>query len=106
MPGVIKGVLEEELQNSLRMRKDYESALSKLPRGCLVQKEIRGHKYCYIVKREGDKILHLYKGKLSSEEIHKLNEAKSLRAKYRHGLSKIKRQIDFLRGVLRGKESI
>lgn len=106
MPGVIKGVLEEELQNSLQMRKDYESALSKLPKGCLVEKEIRGHKYYYIVKREGDRIVHLYRGKLSPEEIHKLNEAKSLRAKYRHALSKIKRQIVFLRGVLRGKEPI
>lgn len=106
MPGVIKSVLEEELQNSLRMRKDYESALSKLPQGCLVEKEIRGHKYCYIVKREGHKILHLYKGKLSSEEIHKYKENKSLRAKYRHGLSKVKKQIRFLTGALRGKEPI
>ena len=106
MRGVIKGVLEEELQNSLRMQKDYESALSRLPQGCLVQKEIRGHKYCYIVRREGNKIVHSYRGKLSSEEINKYNEAKPLRAQYRHGLSKVKKQIKFLRGVLRGKEPI
>jgi hypothetical protein len=106
MPGVIKGILEEELQNSLRIRKDYESALSKLPQGCLVEKKIRGHKYYYIVRREGHKVLHLYRGKISVEEVNKYNEAKPLRAQYRHGLSKVKRQIRFLRGVLRGKESI
>lgn len=106
MPGVIKGVLEEELLNSLRMRKDYESALSKLPQGCLVEKKIRGHKYYYIVKREGLKVVYFYRGKISPKEVNKYNEAKPLRAKYRHGLSKVKKQIKFLKGVLRGKESI
>ena len=106
MRGVIKGVLVEELENSLRMRKDYESALSKLPQGCLVQKKIRAHKYCYLVKREGKKVVHLYKGRLSSEEIKKYDDAKHLRVKYRNGLSKVKKQIRFLKGVLRGKEPI
>jgi len=49
MRGVIKGVLAEELENSLRMQKDYESALNKLPEGCLVKKEIHGYDY-YLVK--------------------------------------------------------
>ena len=39
MRGIIKGVLAEELQNSLRMKKGYEDALKKLPEGCLVLKE-------------------------------------------------------------------
>jgi len=37
---VIKGVLEEELQNSIRMKKQYERALSELPKGSLVEKKI------------------------------------------------------------------
>ena len=36
MRGVIKGVLAEELRNSLRMKREYEAALKKLPQGCLV----------------------------------------------------------------------
>ena len=32
MKGPIKGVLKEELENSLRMRRQYESALKKLPK--------------------------------------------------------------------------
>ena len=38
---VIKGVLEEELQNSIRMKKQYERALSELPKGSLVEKKIK-----------------------------------------------------------------
>ncbi|MBU1147217.1 MAG: hypothetical protein KKD11_02595 [Candidatus Omnitrophica bacterium] len=104
--GVIKGVLKEELENSLRMKREYEKALKELLKGCLAQKEIRGHKYYYLVKRVGKKVKYVYKGKLSKEEINKHNEAKVLRAKYRKLLSRVKKQIRFLRGAIRGKESI
>ena len=40
---IIKGVLEEELKNSLRMQVEYEKALAALPRGVLVQKFAKGH---------------------------------------------------------------
>ncbi len=104
--GVIKGVLKEELENSLRMKKEYEKALRELPEGCLAEKKIRGHKYYYLVKRVGSKVKYIYKGKLSKEEVNKYNEAKTLRAKYRKLLSQVKKQIRFLRGTIRGKESI
>jgi len=106
MRGVIKGVLAEELENSLRMQNDYASALNKLPQGCLVQKKIRGHVYYYLVKRQGKRIVYVYKGKSSPEEIKKFNEAKRLRVKYRNSLSKVKKQVRFLKGALRGKEPI
>jgi len=51
MRGLIKGVLAEELENSLRMKKEYEGALHKLPKGCLSVKKIKGHKYYYLVQR-------------------------------------------------------
>ena len=35
--GPIKGVLKEELSNSLRMKKGYERELGKLPKGSLVR---------------------------------------------------------------------
>ena len=40
MRGVIKGALAEELKNSLRMKKEYEAALRKLPKGCLAVKKL------------------------------------------------------------------
>lgn len=106
MRGVIKGVLAEELENSLRMKKGYEDALRKLPEGCLSVKEIRGHEYYYVVKRINKKVKYSYKGKISEAEKKKYDEAKVLRAKYRKHLSQVKKQIKFLKGTLRGKEAI
>ena len=104
--GVIKGVLSEELQNSLRMRKEYERALQYLPKGCLVVKNIRGREYYYLVCRLGKKIKYTYKGKVSAKEKEQYQEAKILRARYRNLLSRVKKQIKFLRSSLRGKEAI
>jgi len=106
MRGVIKGVLAEELENSLRMKKEYEQALIRLPQGCLAVKKIRGHEYYYLAKRIGKKVKYIYKGKISDKEKKKYDEAKLLRAKYRKLLSQVKKQIRFLRSSLRGKEAI
>jgi ABC-type phosphate transport system auxiliary subunit len=106
MRGVIKGALAEELENSLRMKKEYEEALSRLPKGCLAIRKIRGHEYYYLVKRIGEKVKYIYKGKISEEEKKKYQEAKELRAKYKKLLAQVKKQIRFLRSSLRGKETI
>ena len=106
MRGVIKGALAEELGNSLRMQKGYENALNKLPKGCLSAKNIKGHKYYYLVQRKGNSIKYLYKGKVSQEEVNKFKEVKVSRARYRNLLSKVKRQVKFLRSSLRGKEAV
>ena len=106
MRGVIKGALAEELGNSLRMQKGYENALNKLPKRCLSAKNIKGHKYYYLVQRKGNSIKYLYKGKVTQEEIDRFKEAKVSRARYRNLLSKVKRQVKFLRSSLRGKEAV
>src|SRR3989338_7817961 len=104
--GPIKGVLKEELSNSLRMKKGYEKELAKLPKGSLVKKKIKGHDYYYLVIRDAGKGKFVYKGKVSDAEIKKYAEAKRYRAKYRNLLSRSKKQIRFLKSNLRGKESI
>lgn len=101
---VIKGVLEEELENSLRQEAAYIKAISDIPAGSLVKKEIKGHIYYYLVLREEGKVKLNYKGKISEEEVKKYEEAKKMRAKYRKLLSQIKKQISFLRKALRAKE--
>lgn len=106
MRGIIKGVLAEELENSLRMKKEYEAALVKLPKGCIAVRKIRGHEYCYLVKRIDKKVKYIYKGKLSEREKNKYSETKEIRAKYKKLLSQVKKQIRFLRSSLRGKEAI
>ena len=106
MTGPIKGVLKEELTNSRRLKKSYEREISKLPKGSLVKKIIKGHEYFYLLIREGRKVRFIYKGKVSEAELKKYREVKQYRAKYRKLLSQVKKQIRFLKSNLRGKESI
>ena len=101
---IIKGVLEEELQNSIRMKKQYEKALKELPKGSLVEKKIKGHVYYYLAVRDGKKVNFIYKGKLSKDEKKKFLEAKEMRAKYKKLHSEINKQISFLRKALNGKD--
>lgn len=54
--GVIKGVLREELGNSMRMKKNYERELAKLPKGSLIKKKVKGHEYYYLLLRQKGKI--------------------------------------------------
>lgn len=104
---IIKSVLKEELANSCRMKRRYEQDLAKLPKGSLVRRKIKGREYYYLVYREGVKVKSDYMGRTVSDgELNRYREAKLLRAKYRHALSLLKRQIRYLEGVLRGKEEI
>jgi hypothetical protein len=88
------------------MKKDYERELDKLPEGSLVKKKIKGYEYYYLIVRKGGKVNFIYKGKSSDAEIRKYKEAKEYRLKYRKLLSRVKKQIRFLRSALRGKESV
>lgn len=106
MRGVIKGVLAEELENSLRLKTEYENAINKLPKGSLSLKKIKGHKYYYLVERVRGKHKYSYKGNIPQGEIKKYQEAKAARVRYRSLLSKVKKQVKFLRSALRGKEAI
>jgi hypothetical protein len=103
---IIKGVLKEELDNSLRMKQSYERELARLPKGNLVKKTIKGHHYYYLQIRNRGRVRFVYKGKVLQKDIEKYKPAKQVRAKYRKNLSEVKKQIRFLRRALRGKESV
>ncbi len=102
----IKGVLREELDNSVRMQERYEQELSKLPKGSLVKRQIKGRDYYYLVYREDGKVCSVYRGRPKPAEIARYHAARDQRAKYRKLLSKARRQVRFLKGFLRGKEPI
>ena len=104
---VIKGILKEELRNSRRMKKRYEQELASLPRGSLVKRRIKGGEYYYLVYREGGKFRADYAGReVAEQKLEKYRRAKEFRAKYRNALSRLKKQIRYLEGALRGKEDI
>jgi len=102
----IKDMLKEELQNSLRIRKDFEMAMNDLPKGSLVRKIIGGHEYYYLAFRAGGKVLFNYLGKLDHDAVSKHAEAQKYRASYRKQISEIDMQIKFIRKALRGKDSV
>ena len=102
----IKDMLREELENSLRIKKDYERALRKLPKGALVRKVIGGRPYYYLAFRQDGKVRFVYKGKLADGDVAKYEENKKFRARYRERISEVKKQIRFIKKALRGKESV
>jgi len=103
--GTIKDLLKEELDNSIRLRKDYKKELKKHVGGTIVIKEIRGHKYYYLAYRDAEKVKFIYKGKkLSQDDIGMLEESKRLRAKYKKLIQKLDKRIKYLERALHGKE--
>lgn len=105
--GVIKGVLKEELENSIRMKKAYLIALKGHPGGCFVRKQIRGHKYYYLAFRDAKKVRFIYKGKkVSNDDIVELEKSRRLRQKYKKLVQKLDQRIKYLRKVMRGKEDV
>jgi len=103
--GVIKGVLKEELGNSLRMVKRYQEEADKI-KGCLVRKKIGKKYYYYLARREGKKVRFIYRGLASGEVKRVYLEQKKRLNHYKELLSRVKKQVKFLRKVLRGKESV
>ena len=102
----IMELLREELGSSLCMERDYLRELAKLPRGSLVRKIVRGRAYFYLAVRERDRVRFRYLGKQDPAQIAKYAEAKRARAQYRKLLSDVRRQVKFLRRVLRAKQAV
>lgn len=103
--GVLKGVLKEELENSLDMLKRYQEEISKI-KGCLIRKKIGKRYYYYLAKRQGGKVKFVYKGPISEEIKKAYSKQRKILSKYKKLLLQVKGQIKFLRRALRGKETI
>ncbi|MBI4242976.1 MAG: hypothetical protein HY606_02695, partial [Planctomycetes bacterium] len=78
----------------------YMEELQKLPKGALILKIIKGHRYYYLERRENDRINYKYLGKPSNKIISKYIKAKELRQKYAPLLKRVLDQIKFLRHAL------
>lgn len=53
---VLEGVLEEEYARSSRLLGLMEQEIDLLPKGSIRMRNIKGHKYCYLNYRVGDKV--------------------------------------------------
>lgn len=105
--GLIKGVLREELWNSLRLKKRYEKSLRDKPGGCIIEKRIKGHKYYYLAFREGKKVRFIYKGKeISDQDRAEFKKSKNLRNKHKSMIRQLNKRIKYLKKALHGKENV
>lgn len=102
--GVIKGVLKEELVNSLSLLKRYQDEAEKL-KGALVKKKIAGRVYYYRARRQKGKVKFHYLGADSSRIKKTHRERRGSLAKYKKMITRVKNQIKFLKRALRGKET-
>ena len=84
----LNGILTEELNRLKSLKKNYENNLGSLPKGSLIEKEIKGHIYYYLNYREGKKSIFKYLGKLNDEEIsqikNKIEERRKIKRLFIH----------------------
>ena len=71
---VIHGVLEEELDRNIRMKKRYIEEIEKLPKGSLLLRKIGNQEYYYLKYRENKKNIAKYIGKKDQIIIKGLEE--------------------------------
>ena len=101
---ILKNYLQEELQNSLDLKRAYENQIKALPTGSLVPKKIKGHLYYYLVFRNEGRVVYAYKGKLSKDAVIMHRNAKEKRARIRSLLLQTNQQIQFLQKVLHDRK--
>lgn len=105
--GLIKGVLKEELENSLRLKEGYKRELKARPGGSIIKKSIHGHSYYYVAYRDGGKVRFIYKGKELSREFREaFDKSKRLRVKYKGLIRQLNARIKYLEKALCGKEDV
>lgn len=105
--GLIKGVLNEELENSRRLKSRYEKILKAMPGGSLIKKKIKDHEYYYLAFREGKKVKFIYKGKrISDRDLAEFKKSKDLRGKYKEMIRQLNKRIKYLKKALHGKENV
>ena len=68
---VLEGVLEEEYARSSRLLGLMEQEIDLLPKGSIRMRNIKGHEYCYLNYRVGDKVKRDY---FTSAEVDELRE--------------------------------
>jgi len=86
---ILNSVLNEELDRLNKLKKNYDIQISKLPKGSLIRKNIKGNIYCYLNYRQEKKKIFKYIGKLPKKELDNLLDKIDERRK----LEKLNRQV-------------
>ncbi len=91
---VLKSVLKDSKDYYIKLDEEIKKRLSKLPEGSIKKRNLRGHNYYYLQKREGGKVVHKYLGKEKPSELEKqLKERRELKSE----LKKVHEALKFLK---------
>lgn len=104
---MLKGVLQEELENSRRRISAFEKALLELPQGSIHEKVIGDRRYYYRVcwaAKAKKNVFELLSEKPSKELLLSYEKAKAKRASYKNQIRILKLQVQFLERALRARE--
>ena len=86
---ILNGVLNEELDRLNKLKKNYEKQITKLPKGSLIRKNIKGNIYYYLNYRQEKKKIFKYIGKLPGKELENLLD----KIEERRKLEKLNKQV-------------
>jgi len=86
---ILNGVLNEELDRLNKLKKNYEKQIAKLPKGSLIEKNIKGNIYYYLNYRQEKKKIFKYIGKLPGKELGNLLD----KIEERRKLEKLNKQV-------------
>lgn len=98
---IVKGVLEDELRRNNAVIKRYQRELGVLPKGCLFVRHIGKNQYVYINMRLKDKVVSIYKGKMSNKEIEDIKEKIKKRNEYKKIIKKISVENKEIKSILK-----
>ena len=104
---MLRGVLQEELDNSYRRIFAFEKALRELPKGSIHEKVINDNKYYYRVcwdSKAKKNVFEMLDEKPSKELLSAYEKAKEKRANYKNQIRILRLQIQFLKRALRARE--
>ena len=98
---VIEGMLKEELERNIEITACYMEELSRLPKGTLVKRVLKDQTYYYLHYRENKKVVSKYIGKLSDDELMKLEKQIQKRKNIEFILKKLKIEAIELEKILK-----
>jgi hypothetical protein len=97
---IVKDILRDERERLVLLKDQIEVEILSLPKGSLSIKKRSNQFYCYLVFREGNKVIFKYVGKESAPEVKSLEEDIKKRRKLEKRLREIKASLkDIKRGL-------
>ncbi len=101
MAPIIKGVLRDEFERSLSLKKKYEKKLKDYPPGYLLARKKKGNLYYYLSYREKGRMQQKYLGVLSPESIKDYKKRIEDKKALRKQLAEVKSNIKYLERLLK-----